>query len=154
VQVIHCTKFDRAGFVGWSVNTPAWRARARKGIEPMLEGSRAATVLRELGPAPTDVIVPRSRGASPVTGTELDPVLRSLGIKLIALCGISLNIAVMTTCTESISLGYEVVVPTDAVLGFPHEYGDAMLQNSFKVMATLTSTQALIDSWKNLTGTT
>src|SRR5689334_4410111 len=74
-RVVHCTKFDRPGFVGWTTNTPAWRRRAREGSPPMLIGSRAAAVLPELGPADSDLVVPRSRGASPFTGTELDSTL-------------------------------------------------------------------------------
>lgn len=145
--VVHCTKFDRPGFVGWSTNTPSWRARARRGDPPMLAGSTDVAPLAELGHDERDLVISRSRGASTLTGTELDPVLRNIGVGVLVLCGMSLNIAVVTTCTEAISLGYTVVVPTDAVIGFPHEYGESMLRHSFRSMATLTTTDELLAAW-------
>jgi len=147
VRVVHCTKFDRPGFLGWSTNTPSWRRRARSGARPMLQGSRPATVLAELGPREGDLIVPRSRGASPFTGTELDPVLRNLGCRVIVLAGLSLNVALISSCVEGVSLGYEVVVLEDAVLGFPSEYGAAMLQHSFRVMSTVIKSRDLMSVW-------
>ena len=114
----------------------------------MLADSVAAQVLNELGPEEGDLVVPRSRGASPFTGTELDPIMRNLGCRAIILTGISLNVAIVAACTEAISLGYEVVIPEDAVLGFPYEYGESMLRHSFRVMATLTRTADVVDAWR------
>jgi nicotinamidase-related amidase len=113
----------------------------------MLRESDAAEVLPELGPDPADLIVPRTRGASVFTGTELNQTLRNVGAKAIVLVGISLNIAIMTATTEGVSCGYEVIVPEDAVLGFPYDYGEAMLTHSIRVMATLTKTDTLVDRW-------
>jgi hypothetical protein len=40
-----------------------------------------------------------------------------------------------------------MVLPRDAVAGVPPEYGDAVLANSLGLLATLTTTQALLDAW-------
>lgn len=146
-HVVHCTKFDRPDFAGWKTNTPAWRARARALTPPMLDGSRATSVLEPLGPDAGDLVVPRSRGASPFTGTELDPILRNLGCSTLVFAGISLNVAVIGSCVEAISLGYEVIVAEDAVLGFPYDYGEQMLRHSFRVMATVVSTAEILRAW-------
>jgi nicotinamidase-related amidase len=146
-RVVHCTKFDRPGFVGWKTNTPAWRARARTKQEPMTLGSRAATPLGELGPEPSDLVVPRSRGASPFTGTELHPVLRNLGCTTLVLTGVSLNVALIGACVEAVSLGYEVIVAEDAVMGIPREYGEQMLRHSFRVMSTVATSGQILATW-------
>jgi nicotinamidase-related amidase len=147
VRVVHCTKFDRPGFVGWKTNTPAWRARARTAQEPMALGSQAASPLKKLGPEPSDLVVPRSRGASPFTGTELDSVLRNLGCTTLVLTGVSLNVALIGACVEAVSRGYEVIVAEDAVLGIPREYGEQMLRHSFRVLSTVMPTEQILAAW-------
>jgi len=47
-------------------------------------------------------------------------------------------------CLTAADLGYRVVVPTDAVVGVPAEYGDEVLTNSLAMVASLTTVDALI----------
>ncbi|MFC4944311.1 cysteine hydrolase family protein [Pseudonocardia sp. GCM10023141] len=147
MPVVHCTKVERADGAGASVNTPLWRRRHRSGAERLVVGSAGAAVLAPLGPEASDLVVPRSRGASPFTGTELDPVLRNLGVKTLVVSGVSLNVGVLTTCTEGVSRGYEIVVASDAVAGIPHEYGRSVLQHSLRPMAVISTADEVCSAW-------
>jgi biuret amidohydrolase len=46
-------------------------------------------------------------------------------------------------------LGYQVVIPRDAVAGVPREYADAVLDNSLSLIATLVSSELLLDVWQS-----
>jgi hypothetical protein len=41
-----------------------------------------------------------------------------------------------------------VVVPRDAVAGIPADYATAIVDNTLSLLATLTTTDDLIDVWK------
>ena len=72
-------------------------------------------------------MISRHHGVSPFSGTELDAVLRRLGVRSIVACGVSLNVGILGLTIEAVSLGYRVAVATDAVAGVPVEYGRAVL---------------------------
>ena len=62
--------------------------------------------------------------------------------------GVSLNIGVLGLCLGATDLGYRAVVPTDAVVGVPVEYGDAVLANSVAMVAALTTVDELLAAWR------
>ncbi len=82
--------------------------RAPVGLEP---GTPATEVLPELGPEPEDLVLTRTHGLNPMAGTDLDPVLRNLGIRTIVATGVSVNIAITNLVMDAVNLGYDVVVP-------------------------------------------
>ena len=59
----------------------------------------------------------------------------------------SLNIGVIGLALSAVDLGYQVVIPTDAVAGVPAEYGREILDRSLSLLATLTTTEELIEAW-------
>ena len=61
----------------------------------------------------------RLHGVSPFTGTSLDTLLRNLGSRRWWRPGISVNLGVLGLAIEAVNLGYQVVVPRDAVAGHP-----------------------------------
>ena len=52
-----------------------------------------------------------------MTSTSLDPVLRNLGVTTIVAAGVSVNVAIMGFMFEAVNLGYQFVLPRDAVAG-------------------------------------
>ena len=48
----------------------------------------------------------------------------------------------------AVDLGYHVVVPRDAVVGIPVEYGNSVLDNTISLLATITTTDELIATWR------
>ena len=44
-----------------------------------------------------DLVLPRLHGLSPFQGTELDSILRNLGVRTIVGVGVSVNVAIRTS---------------------------------------------------------
>jgi len=61
--------------------------------------------------------------------------------------GVSVNLGVLGLAIEAVNFGYRVVVPRDAVTGVPADYADALLAHTFPMIATLTTTDDVLDAW-------
>ena len=61
--------------------------------------------------------------------------------------GSSVNIGILGLVLVAVDLGYQVVVPRDAVVGVPVDYGEAVLDNTIALLATLTTTTELVGVW-------
>ena len=146
VPVIHCTAEFRADRAGSVVNCQLIAAMVRN-PEHLLVGTAPTELIHELGPEPGDLVCPRLHGVSPFSGTSLDIWLRSLGVETVVATGVSVNLGVLGLAIEACNLGYQVVVPRDAVAGLPAEYADAVLDNTFPLISTLTTTDALLTAW-------
>lgn len=142
VPVLHCIAQWRADRRGTTLNTPLTRALARNEAQ-ILEGSPAVELVEELGDTSDDLLSVRRHGLTPFTGTDLDAVLRSLGTHTVVACGVSLNVGVLGLCLGAADLGYRVVVPRDAVVGVPVDYGDAVLRHTLSMVASITTVDEL-----------
>jgi nicotinamidase-related amidase len=60
---------------------------------------------------------------------------------------VSLNIGIPNTVMTLVDHGFDVVVPRDAVAGTPEDYGEQMLANTIRYLATLTTVDVLLDAW-------
>ncbi len=146
IPVVHCTAEFRADRAGTTVNCQLVGAALRN-PDHLLAGTAATEIMAALGPEPADLISPRLHGVSPFTGTSLDTWLRNLGVRTVVATGVSVNLGVLGLAIEAVNLGYRVVVPRDTVAGLPAEYADAVLDNTFPLIATLTTAGDLIDAW-------
>jgi len=146
VRVVHCTALRRADGLGSSSNARLFVA-TRKSPVPMVPGSPQAEVLPEIGLAESDLVVPRFHGLSPMHGTELDPILRNLGIRTIVAVGVSVNLALTNLVFDAVNAGYQVVVPRDAVAGLPPAYVDAVFEHTLGLVATVTTTADVVAAW-------
>jgi nicotinamidase-related amidase len=146
VPVIHCTAEFRPDRAGTAVNTQLIAAALRN-PDHMLAGTPPAELVHELGPAPSDLVSSRLSGVSPFIGTSLDTWLRNLGVRTVVATGLSVNLGVLGLVIEAVNLGYQVVVPRDAVAGIPEDYAESVLKNTFPLVATLTTVNLLLDAW-------
>jgi nicotinamidase-related amidase len=48
---------------------------------------------------------------------------------------------------DAVNAAYRVVVPRDAVAGIPAEYGEAIITNTLSLLATITTTDDLLQAW-------
>ena len=151
VPVVHCTAEFRADRPGTAVNCSLIAAMMRS-PDHLLVGTPATELVPELGPEPTDLVSNRLHGVSPFTGTSLDTWLRNLGVETVVATGVSVNLGVLGLAIEAVNLGYQVVVPRDTVAGLPGAYADALLDNTFPLIATLTTVAALVDAWGPVPG--
>ena len=145
-RVVHCVAEFRADRAGSSENAPLLRVLAR-GEPNLIVGSASTEVVPELGPAPSDLLVSRRHGLTPFPGTDLDQTLRNLGVGTIVATGASLNIGITGLVMVAVDLGYRCVVVTDAVVGVPTEYGDAVVQHTLAPLATLLTADQVCAVW-------
>ena len=62
-----------------------------------------------------------------MTGTQLDSMLRNLGVTTIVGVGVSVNIGMTNFAFDAVNRGYQFVMPTDAVAGVPADYAAAVI---------------------------
>ncbi|MEG1857408.1 MAG: isochorismatase family cysteine hydrolase [Pseudoflavonifractor sp.] len=79
-----------------------------------IEGTWGAQVIDELTPLPEDYCIPKRR-FSGFYQTDLDLVLRELGVHSVIVTGVVTNICVRSTCHDAFFHCYQVVVPEDCV---------------------------------------
>ena len=145
VPVVHCLVQRRADGLGSNHNAKLFAiGRHSIAMEP---GSEGATLLPEFGPEPTDLVLRRFHGLGPMGGTDLDAVLRNIGVRTIVAVGVSLNVAIPNLVMDAVNAAYEVVLPRDAVAGIPTDYGQAIIDNTLALLSTVTTTDALIEGW-------
>ncbi len=146
--VVHATAARRADGAGSNTNARLFLGVRRSPVA-LLPGSPAADVVTELGPEPAALVLSRLHGLSPRAGTDLDPILRNLCVTTIVVTGVSVNVAVTNLVMDAVNLGYQVVVPRDAVCGIPEAYADAVIDNTLALLATLTTVDDLVAAWAN-----
>jgi nicotinamidase-related amidase len=146
IRVVHATISLRADRAGLTINN-RMMAISVKNPDQVLEGSESAQLLPELGPEPADIVCNRIHGLTPFTGTELDPILRNLGVRTIVPVGVSVNEALLGSCISAADLGYRIVLPTDAIAGVPEEYADAVVGNTLALLANLATVDQVVEAW-------
>ncbi len=147
VAVIHCTAERRPDGKGANRNARIFQAMAREGVK-LLPGSDAAEIVPEISVADSDLVLSRIHGLSPFQGTELDSILRNLGVQTLVAVGVSVNVAIQNLTFDAVNASYQVVIPRDAVAGFPAEYVEAVFAHTLGAVATLVTTSDLVKLWK------
>ncbi|MFG2978450.1 cysteine hydrolase [Streptomyces sp. NPDC048331] len=146
VQVLHAVAERRPDGLGANTNARLFRAAGRLPVR-QLTGSRAVEVAPPIVVAEQDLVVRRLHGLSPMAGTDLDPLLRNLGIRTLVVTGVSSNIAIPNTVFDAVNLGYQVVVPVDAIAGVPASCTAEVIRNSLALVATVTTAEELLMRW-------
>jgi nicotinamidase-related amidase len=150
-RVVHCTVVARADGAGSTENCKIFAMSARRrrehGSTATDIGSPGAELIDGLED-PRDIVVPRMHGMTPFTSTSLDQILRNLGVRTVVATGVSVNLGVFGMALTALDLGYQVVIPADAVAGVPREYADAVLEHSLSLIATLTDTDEVRALWR------
>jgi nicotinamidase-related amidase len=146
VSVVHCIAARRADGRGYNANARLFGAARKSGVS--LEPDTPATeVIDELGAEPSDIVSVRMHGIGPMWGTDLDPILRNLGVRTIVGVGVSVNIGMTNFVMDAVNAGYQFVLPRDAVAGIPREYADAIIDNTLSLLATIVATDDVIGAW-------
>jgi nicotinamidase-related amidase len=146
VPVIHCTAERRADGLGANSNARLFQYMARA-TEKLLVGSPAVEIVPEIPVADSDLVLSRLHGVSPFQGTELDFVLRNLGVTTLVGVGVSVNVAIQSLTFDAVNASYQVVIPRDAVAGFPREYVEQVFEHTLGALATLPVTADVVSSW-------
>jgi nicotinamidase-related amidase len=148
-SVVHCIAAFRPDRKGAGRNAPLFVGVSRGAAEPRLvAGSDDTLPAIELGDIPaTDLVSTRWTGIGPVWDTGLVAMLRNLGVRTVVAAGVSVNVGVTNLVMDSVNAGFSVVLPRDAVAGVPVEYADAVIDNTLRLLATVTTTEKVIAAW-------
>jgi nicotinamidase-related amidase len=79
-----------------------------------VEGTHGAAVIEELTPLPGEYVIPKIR-MSAFIGTELDLMLRNIGVEELVVTGIQTPNCVRTTVFDAVAYNYPVILIKDAV---------------------------------------
>lgn len=145
VPIFYLTVSRRADSGGATANC-LLLALGRKGT-PLLPGSPQQAVAAALAPQEGDYVVNRFHGVTPFHGTELDQLLRNLGITTVIATGVSVNIGVTGMTIEAVNAGYQVVIPRDAVTGTPESHVQSMMEHTLRLLATITTVDEIAAVW-------
>ncbi|WP_370418251.1 cysteine hydrolase [Streptomyces sp. QH1-20] len=147
VQVLHAIAERRPDGRGASRNARLFRAAERLPVQ-QLTGTLAVRVAEPIPVGEDDLVVRRLHGLSPLAGTGVDALLRNLGCRTLIVTGVSANVAIPNAVFDAVNLGYTAVVPADAIAGVPADYTAAMVRHTLALVATMTTTDAVLRGWR------
>lgn len=91
-----------------------------------VEGTPGMDIVPELAPEPGDLLVQKRRYDA-FFATDLDLLLRGLGVTGLITCGILTDVCVLATVTHARSLDYKVWLVSDALAGLTRQrHGNAL----------------------------
>jgi nicotinamidase-related amidase len=145
-NVIHCLASGRADRRGANTNAPLFVGTARGPVQ-LLPGSEAEELVDGIDLAESDLVVSRLTGLSPVSATEVVPLLRNLGTKTVVITGVSTNVAIPNATFDCVNAGFNAVIARDAITGHPADYTDVIVKNTLSLVAKICTTDELVDMW-------
>jgi nicotinamidase-related amidase len=146
VPVVHCLAGWRPDNKGSNHNARLFAAIARSPQRVMV-GTPGAEVVEAFAVSPDDIVLSRIHGLSPMAGTDLDPVLRNLGVTTLIVVGVSVNVAITNLTMDAVNHGYQVVIVRDAVAGVPPSYAEQVIDNTLSYLATILTTDDVEAAW-------
>jgi nicotinamidase-related amidase len=146
IPVVHCVAMRRDDGQGSNHNARLFMGMLKTPV-PLRPGTPAVEVVPEIGVAESDLVLSRLHGLGPMGGTDLDPVLRNLGVTTIVGVGVSVNVAIPNFAMDAVNNGYQFVLPRDAVAGVPQSYAEDVIDNTLSLLATVTTTDDVLAAW-------
>jgi nicotinamidase-related amidase len=105
-----------------------------------LEGSHGAAVIEELSPLAGEYVIPKIR-MSAFIGTELDLMLRNLGVKELVVTGIQTPNCIRTTVFDAVAYNYPVTLIEDAVGAQTDEIHHANIRDMVNIGVRIVKTR-------------
>ncbi len=112
--IIHAPISFAAGY-GEITGTPYGILKGVVDSNAFVKGEWGAQIVDELAPAAGDIVVEGKRGLDTFASTNLDFILRSKGIRTVALGGFLTNCCVESTMRSAYEKGFDVITLRDCV---------------------------------------
>lgn len=109
-----------------------------------VEGEREFEILEELAPLPGEPVLTKL-SASAFSSSNIDALLRNLGIKSLVFTGVSTSQCVDLTARDAADRGYGCVVVEDAVAEDREDFHDSTLEQFQRLFGRVASTDQVID---------
>jgi nicotinamidase-related amidase len=101
-----------------------------------VKGTWGARIIDDLAPAEGDILIEGKRGLDTFASTNLDFILRSKGIKTIALGGFLTNCCVESTMRSGYENGYQVITLSDCVAATSIEEHENAITYDYPMFST------------------
>ena len=115
----------------------------------LIEGTWGVRVHEALAPCAEDFVLERTVGVDGSYGTQLYPVLRMLRRTTMLMTGVSTNFAVEGIVRASVNRGFDLVVIEDCCASYPDEWHRFSIENIMPLLATVTTSEAVIAALTN-----
>ncbi|WP_291049622.1 isochorismatase family cysteine hydrolase [Herbiconiux sp.] len=123
-------------------NAPVFRMLAP---DTFKVGSWGAQIVDELTPAAEEIVLDRTR-MSVFNGTEIDALLRNLGVRTLIVVGAWTNMAVEHTVRDAADHGYEVTIVSDATSSLSEDWQRGALDYALTNIATVAVTADVVEA--------
>ena len=146
VWVIHVTEGYSSDYRELDFTNPGGFHRNVIARQAWKNGAPEAAYYPPLKPGPNDkdlFLAPRAQ-TSALGGTGLDQILRSRGIKNIAVGGFTTDVCVYATVTNGYDLGYHVYALKDAMAGYVPERDEMMLTSLYPMWSKVLSNEDFV----------
>ena len=145
--VFHIHIGHRPDFAGAAITSPLMSKSRREG--KMTIGSADVEAMPEVEPVEGDFVCSRKSGLAMWHGTELDLLLRNLGVQTVVLVGVSTNLALFGGSLGAVDRGYQSVIPEDATAGGTADTHEWMVKNSLPLLSSMTTTAEVIETMQS-----
>lgn len=120
---------------------------ALKDAETLKAGTWDVDVVDKLEPAAEDIVIDKNR-PSAFYGTDLETVLRGLGIENLVVCGVTTNCCVESTVRDAGQRDYRTFVVTDAVAEYEDDRHEVALKSMGMLFGHLTTVSDVVSAWR------
>ncbi|KAL7909563.1 Isochorismatase hydrolase [Trichoderma velutinum] len=147
IPVIYVKSFFRRNFSDASSRNKAVSRVKSLGEEVFVEGSSFTELHSEVRPEADDIIVVKRRNSA-FSGTDLEVVLRSLGIQHLVLAGVMTSGAVLSTVRQGADLDYEITVVEDLCLDINVDVHDVLMKKIFPLQGSVINSEQFLNEIK------
>jgi nicotinamidase-related amidase len=120
-------------------------------IEHCVEGTRGIEIIDELRPHESDYVLVKRR-YSGFFATDLDLLLKGLGVDTLVLTGVATDVCVRATAQDALQLDYRVIVPQECVAGTNEARHAAALEHIGYVLGRVVPLKNLIEQLRPVPG--
>src|SRR3972149_1807671 len=113
-----------------------------------VKGSWGAAIVDDLTPKDGDIVIEGKRGLDTFASTNLDFILRSKGIRTVALGGFLTNCCVESTMRSAYEKGFDVVTLTDCVAATSEAEDENAITSDFPMFSRPMTSTAFVGSLK------
>lgn len=136
LPVIHILRIHRPG----GSDVEHFRREIFAKIPFAVAGTRGAQVIPSLTPLPGEHILAKTR-MSGFIGTDLDLLLRSLGVERIVVVGIQTPNCIRTTVFDAMAYGYDTLLISDATAAATPEIHQANIRDMAAIGVSILTTE-------------
>lgn len=111
-----------------------------------VKGSWGATIADAMTPGADDIVLEGKRGLDAFASTNLDFILRSKGIKTVAIAGFLTNCCVESTMRSAYERGYEVITLVDCVAATSKEEHENAIRYDYPMFSKPMTSQEFINA--------